>query len=352
MTAYRYGLTGKDRKELVKAISEILGTEHRYCGPPRYEFAIGDEYTVDRDGTLLGPENISLITRLADKGFELETGTQPEAEPLQEIVSEPEEAATQAETVAELEETAAEAEATPEPSETAEQADTALESSETAVEAETMPEQSEIAAEVGTMLEPSETTEQADTTLEPSETAPEMETTPDSGETAPEQAEEAEPDRLTIEYPLTNITDEVLTNLRKMVAAKEPILKLALGAEELPILLTPNSIKLPWFTGPFDEDKAHAYAQFVACLIETAKRKKRVTAQPIITDNARFSMRVWCISLGMVGPAYSLSRQLLYKNLAGDSGWRFGPPKKAEKQANTTNSADILPDNTESDSGQ
>ena len=195
MKAYRYGLTGKDRKELVKAISEILGTEHRYCGPPRYEFAIGDEYTVDRDGTLIGPENIGLIARLADKGFELETDTQPEAEPLQEIISEPDETVTQTEAGAEPEEPSTEVETAPEPSETAEQAETAP--------------------------EPGETTAEADTAPEPEEPAAEAETAPDSGEPAPEQTEKAEPDRLTIEYPLTNITDEVLANLRKMVAAKE-----------------------------------------------------------------------------------------------------------------------------------
>jgi len=326
MTAYRYGLTGKDRKELVKTISELLGTEYRYCGPPRYEFAIGDEYTVDRDGTLLGPENIGLIARLADKGFELETDTQPEAEPLQEIISEPDEATAQTEAGTEPEESAAEAEATPEPSEPAEQADTAP--------------------------EPDESAAQVDTAPEPEETAAEVETAPDSGEPAPEQAEEAEPDRLTIEYPLTNITDEVLANLRKMVTAKEAILKISLGAEELPIFLTPTALKFPWFTGPFNENAAHDYAQFIACLVETAKRKKRVTAQPTNSDNFRFSCRVWLISLGMVGREFDGIRKRMIKPLSGNSGFRYGTPKKAEKPAITTNLSNISPDNTESDSDQ
>lgn len=169
----------------------------------------------------------------------------------------------------------------------------------------------------------SETTSEAETEPVETENSPETETAP----------EPDEPDRLTVEYPLTGITDEVLANIRKMVTAKEPILKTALGAEELPIFLTPNSLKFPWFTGPFDETTAHEYAQFIACLCETAKKKKRVTAQPINTDNARFSMRVWLISLGMIGKEYDGIRKRMIKSLSGDSGWRFGKPEKAEKPA-------------------
>ena len=100
-----------------------------------------------------------------------------------------------------------------------------------------------------------------------------------------------------------------------------------------PIFLTPTTLKFPWFTGPFDEDTAHDYAQFIACLCETAKKKKRVTAQPINTDNARFSMRVWLISLGMIGPEYDGIRKRLVRPLPGDSGWRYGKPAKTDEPA-------------------
>ena len=327
---YRYGVTGKDRKALVAAVAEILGTTSKYCAAPNYEYQIGD-YTVDRDGTLIGPEDISLIAWLADKGFGLETETQPEAEPLQDFATEPEDAAAEAETTSEPEETAAEAETAPEPVETAAEAEIKPKSRRKAPrKGETEPETSESVPESGK--------------IETGMGEPE----PEPAETVPDRATEADPDRLTIEYPLTNITDDVLANLRKMVTAKEPLLKKALGAEELPIFLTPNSLKFPWFTGPFDENKAQAYAQFISCLCETAKRKKRVTASVIDTDNPRFSMRVWLISLGMIGPEFGLARQLLYKNLDGDSGWRYGKPEKTEQPADIPNTGDSLPDSTES----
>jgi len=323
---YRYGVTGKGRKALVAAVAEILGTTSKYCAAPNYEYQIGD-YTVDRDGTLIGPEDISLIAWLEQKGFEIETKARQEAESSPEAVSEPEPVETAAEAVitpVQGENTAAEAKTTPEPG-------------ENAVTAE-KPPKSVKTARRKRKSEP----DANETATEPGEIAPEP------AETAPNQATEAEPDRLTVEYPLTNITDEVLAIIRKMIAAKEPLLKKALGADELPIFLTPNSLKFPWFTGPFDENKAQAYAQFISCLCETAKRKKRVTAQVIDTDNPRFSMRVWLISLGMIGPEFGLARQLLYKNLDGDSGWRYGKPEKTEQPADIPNTGDSLPDSTES----
>jgi len=365
---YRYNVTGKDRKALVAAVAEILGTTSKYCAAPNYEYQIGD-YTVDRDGTLIGPEDISLMAWLEQKGFEIETEVRQEAESSPDVTLEPEEIAAETETtpepvenaaVAEItpeqgENAAADAETTPEPVENAATAEKPPKSGKTARgKRKSEPDASETAPETGETTAKTETSpETGENTPETSESAPgTSEIAPEPAETAPVQATETEPDRLTIEYPLTNITDEVLANLRKMVAAKEPLLKKALNADELPIFLTPNSLKFPWFTGPFDENKAQAYAQFISCLCETAKRKKRVTAQVIDTDNPRFSMRVWLISLGMIGQEYGLSRQLLYKNLDGDSGWRYGKPEKTEKPVDMPNTGDPSPDSAEADSGQ
>ena len=116
-----------------------------------------------------------------------------------------------------------------------------------------------------------------------------------------------------------------------MIFAKEPLIKKALGTDDLRIFLTPNSLKFPWFSfDPADEDAAYAYSLFISSLVETAKKKKRVTAQPTQTDNPRFSMRVWLISLGMVGDEFALIRKLMLNNLVGESGWRFGRPDSAE----------------------
>jgi len=284
-----FGLTGKDRKSLVTAISDILGVEQKYCGPPRYEFTIGD-YTVDRDGTLIGPDDTSLLAWLADKGFTPETGNEPFEADAQ---TEPE---TSPVVAAEPEEEAAEAENLPKPE--------ALPEDESQPEPEAQPE-------TETLPEP-EAQLEAEPLLEP-EAQPDIDTM-----------------TLTIEYPLEGMTDTAIINLRKLVTSKEPLLRMALGAEELPILLTDSTIKFPWFRGEIDGDTARDFAQLIACLCETAKRKKRVTGRVTETDNPRFSLRVFLISLGMIGPAYDGIRKRMIRPLSGESGWRFGKPQKAE----------------------
>ena len=66
-----YGHTGEHRKEMVKAISEYLGQPAIYQNAPTFAYKIGD-FTVDKVGTLSGPNDHSLIRWLADEGFTTE----------------------------------------------------------------------------------------------------------------------------------------------------------------------------------------------------------------------------------------------------------------------------------------
>ena len=90
---------------------------------------------------------------------------------------------------------------------------------------------------------------------------------------------------------------------------------MALSAEELQILLTDSTIQFPWFRGEINSDAAKDYAQLIVSLCETAKRKNRVTAGVIATDNPRFSLRVFMVSLGMIGPEYVMKVNMLSKLL-------------------------------------
>ncbi len=141
---------------------------------------------------------------------------------------------------------------------------------------------------------------------------------------------EPETNRLVIEYPLDGFTLKAIDNLTKMVFAKEELIKKALGAEELPIQIPDEQhIAFPWFSIDSDGDTVNAYAQFITALCKTAKDKKRVTSTaPEVFENEKFAMRVWLISLGMVGTEFSTARKLMMKNLNGNSGWRYGKPEK------------------------
>jgi hypothetical protein len=129
-------------------------------------------------------------------------------------------------------------------------------------------------------------------------------------------------DRLAIEIPLAGFGPDAIDRLCKMVAAKEPLIKKALAAEELPIQVLDDRISFPWFKMGTAE-QTDAYAHFITTLCKTAIAKKRVTAKvQEACDNERFSMRVWLIGLGLVGPEFSLTRKLMMNGLSGNSSFR------------------------------
>lgn len=57
-----------DRKALVKAIAEELHTEFRYLRTPTYAYEVGD-FTVDRDGNIIGEDFTPLMSFLRRSGF-------------------------------------------------------------------------------------------------------------------------------------------------------------------------------------------------------------------------------------------------------------------------------------------
>ena len=68
-----YNVSGKDRKELVKAISEITGAEAKYAGVPSCAYRIGD-IMVDKTGTVTGDGRKlqSIKEKLSEIGFTCE----------------------------------------------------------------------------------------------------------------------------------------------------------------------------------------------------------------------------------------------------------------------------------------
>ena len=75
-----FNVKGPERKKLVIAVSDIINAAVTYKGAPTYAFHVGDDYIVDREGTLTGPENFDLVFGLLKRGFEAEaTDTAPVA---------------------------------------------------------------------------------------------------------------------------------------------------------------------------------------------------------------------------------------------------------------------------------
>lgn len=72
-----FGLTGSDRKELVKAVSEIIGAPAEYQYMPTCAYKIGEDYTITKEGNLEisdstdSKEKEHLLSELESRGFDV-----------------------------------------------------------------------------------------------------------------------------------------------------------------------------------------------------------------------------------------------------------------------------------------
>ena len=69
-----FNVTGKERKALVQALSEIVFSEAVYAGAPSFDYQVGD-YTIDKNGVLSYPDTLSkeavalVVEKLSERGF-------------------------------------------------------------------------------------------------------------------------------------------------------------------------------------------------------------------------------------------------------------------------------------------
>lgn len=131
-------------------------------------------------------------------------------------------------------------------------------------------------------------------------------------------------DSLVIEYPKEDINDVALENLHRLVASKESLIKKALGADELPIEVTEDKLRFPWFQGFPDGDSVSAYAHFIGKLIGMAKSQNRITATEKPVENEKYAFRCFLLRLGFIGAEYKDARKILLRNLSGSSAFKGG----------------------------
>ena len=73
----KFNVTGKERKALVTAITEVLNTPQTYCGAPTFAYDVGG-CEIDKTGTLTGDVTQALADALLEKGFTPEASAEME----------------------------------------------------------------------------------------------------------------------------------------------------------------------------------------------------------------------------------------------------------------------------------
>lgn len=133
-----------------------------------------------------------------------------------------------------------------------------------------------------------------------------------------------------VEMPRAGFTATALDNLKKIVASKAELFKRAIGTDTLEIVITEDRIRFPWFMLHGLDGEADAYTKLIAGICDMAKRQKRVVARERPITNDKFTMRVFLIRLGFIGPEYQTARTLLLRNLTGNSSWLAGSPPERQ----------------------
>lgn len=314
MTTIKYAASGEQRKKLVNALSEVLECESKYLKAPSYGYEVG-LCVVNRAGDIEFPDDMTeeveaIVKKLSWHGFERILD-----ESAEEIGDAPM-----------LEESALEAK---DPTE--EMADDAIEAnveeSEDVLD-ETVADENKIGAteDYDTSTETStESIKEPEAPVMPegnfeSAEATEEVTDEQSGKTP--LPEETKPKKIVIELPNSYLNEAELGRVRAIVASKATVLKKALETDDLSIERKEDKVCFPWFTDHGIDGEAKAYMQLISGIAKRAKMLTRVTATESPSDNDKFTMRLFLVSLNFKGAEYAFARKFLLRNLTGNSSWR------------------------------
>ena len=166
-------------------------------------------------------------------------------------------------------------------------------------------------------------TAEAEETAEAPETE-EAETTEKAEAESEEESIAAEADEeggLTVSMPRNYFTDDALENLKKIVASKRTLLMKALGADDLPILISDETVSFPWFPEPSPAE-AKTFTNLIAAICKMAKEAKRVTAKEKETESEKYTFRCWLLRLGFVGAEHKHDWAILLQNLSGHAAFK------------------------------
>ena len=63
---------------------------------------------------------------------------------------------------------------------------------------------------------------------------------------------------------------------------------------------------------------------FLTQLCKLSKELKHASSKPVETDNEKYAFRTWLLRMGFIGDEFATAREILTKNLAGDTSFRNG----------------------------
>jgi len=127
---------------------------------------------------------------------------------------------------------------------------------------------------------------------------------------------------IALSFPKDGLSAETVANVKKLIAAKAPLIRLALEADELPVEEEADRLTFPWLPTSAPREMIEATTYLLAAIIKLAKRLRRVTVTEHETDNPRYAFRCFLLRLGFIGDGYKNLRKYLMKGIPGDGSKR------------------------------
>jgi len=132
------------------------------------------------------------------------------------------------------------------------------------------------------------------------------------------------PELFTIELPKDLYSEQAIENLKRLIAGKANLIRQAMGATNLDIVVSDDKIAFPWFRRIPSPDEIKAYTFFISATAAMAKTLKHARATEREVDNEKYAFRCFLLRLGFIGDEYKEIRRQLIKNLSGNSAFRSG----------------------------
>ena len=139
---------------------------------------------------------------------------------------------------------------------------------------------------------------------------------------------------LSVSFPRKKISDAGIERLKLLLAAKDGLIKKALGISELPIEIDEEKISFPWFPGQPSPDEIAAYSDFICRLCQFAEKQKRVTATEKPVENEKYAFRCFLLRIGFIGDDEKMknARKVLLGKLSGSAAFKSGKKKDAGEE--------------------
>ena len=74
--------------------------------------------------------------------------------------------------------------------------------------------------------------------------------------------------------------------------------------------------------GGLHDGELKAYIQLCLAMSELAKEVKYASPEPQQTENEKYAFRCWMLRLGFIGDEFKTAREILLRNMEGNSAWR------------------------------